>query len=385
MKVLVELSKGRIPVKMWIDHIEENALIQVRNLANLPFAFRQIAIMPDCHCGYGMPIGSVLATDGVIIPNAVGADIGCGMSAIRFNLTELSREFLKVIMGQIREQIPVGFNHRGIESPELMPQLPMGKVTEREYALACKQLGTLGGGNHFIEIQKGSDGFIWVMVHSGSRKLGKQVCDYYNELAVDLNERWFSSVPIKQELAFLPIETSEAKAYKTEMDYCLAFSTANRNLMMRDIALIFYSVLNVVPVEHINIQHNYARWENHFGKNVIVHRKGATSARLGEVGIIPGSQGTKSYIVKGKGNLDSFNSCSHGAGRRMGRRQAERELDLATEIKRLDDQGILHAIRGKNDLDEAAGAYKDIAEVMDQQSDLVDIMVELSPLGVIKG
>jgi tRNA-splicing ligase RtcB len=181
------------------------------------------------------------------------------------------------------------------------------------------------------------------------------------------------------------METVEAKAYKLEMDYCLAFSKANRDLMMRDIAEILYTVAGATPVENINIQHNYAQWENHFGRNVIVHRKGATSAREGEIGIIPGSQGTKSYIVRGKGNPESFMSCSHGAGRKMGRKQAERELDLAAEIKKLDDQGILHGIRGKHDLDEAAGAYKDIGAVMQNQQDLVDIIVELSPMGVIKG
>jgi tRNA-splicing ligase RtcB len=387
MKVI---STERLPIKMWLEEIEENAMVQIKNLANLPFAFKHVAIMPDSHCGYGMPIGGVLATEGVIIPNAVGVDIGCGMSAMRLDLTDISRDLLKGVMGEIRNKIPVGFEHRKESNSQLMPDISSelslkGKIIEQQYASACKQLGTLGGGNHFIEIQKGSDGFIWVMIHSGSRNLGKQVCDYYNGLAECLNERWHTSVPIKQELAFLPMESAEAKAYKLEMDYCLAFSTANRDLMMRDITEIFFSIMGATPKETINIQHNYAQWENHFGKNVIIHRKGATSAREGEIGIIPGSQGTKSYIVKGKGNPDSFMSCSHGAGRKMGRKQAERELNLEEEVRKLDEQGILHAIRGKKDLDEASGAYKDIDMVMRNQMDLVDIVVELSPLGVIKG
>jgi tRNA-splicing ligase RtcB len=382
MKVI---ATERLPIKMWLDNIEENAMVQIKNLANLPFAFKHIAIMPDSHTGYGMPIGGVLATEGVIIPNAVGVDIGCGMSAMRLDIKDIDINILKEVMGKIRERIPVGFNHRANGSPERMPQIPFGKIIEREFTSATKQLGTLGGGNHFVEIQKGSDGYIWVMVHSGSRNLGKQVCDYYNDLAECLNERWHTSVPLAQELAFLPIESNEAKEYEKEMDYCLAFSKANRDFMMRDISEILYEVANATPVENINIQHNYAQWENHFGKNVIIHRKGATSAREGEIGIIPGSQGTKSYIVKGKGNPESFSSCSHGAGRRMGRKQAERELNLEDEIRKLNEQGILHGIRGKHDLDEAAGAYKDIAEVMQNQSELVDIVVELSPLGVIKG
>ncbi len=379
-----EIENGK-HVKTWCKNIEDNAMRQIENLSKLPFAFHHIAIMPDCHSGYGMPIGGVLATNGVIIPNAVGVDIGCGMSATRYSLNDISIENLKLIMGKIREKIPVGFNHRKDKNMELMPNLEYGNIINKQYESACKQLGTLGGGNHFIEIQKGSDNFIWIMIHSGSRNLGKQVCDYYNQVAEDRNKEWYSSVDIKQELAFLPIHSIEAKEYKKEMDYCLAFAKANRDLMMRDINDIMYLVVSAEPREYINIHHNYATWENHFDRNVIVHRKGATSAKFGEYGIIPGSQGTKSYIVKGKGNPDSFMSCSHGAGRKMGRKQAERELNLEEEIKKLDEQGILHTIRGKKDLDEASGAYKNIDEVMKNQEDLVDIVVELTPMGVIKG
>ena len=383
MKVI---STERLPIKMWIESIEDGAVAQLKNIANLPFAFKHISVMPDCHQGYGMPIGGVLATEAVVIPNAVGVDIGCGMLAMRTNLKVISLDELKLVMGKIRTQIPVGFNHRKESSEAKMPVRESElKIVDEQFSSACKQLGTLGGGNHFIEVQKGSDGFIWVMIHSGSRNIGLKVCNYYNEIAERMNEKWFSSVDVKQELAFLPMETPESKQYFSEMNYCLDFAKANRELMMSDIQEIFYKELNATPEEIINIHHNYAAWENHFGKNVIIHRKGATSAKLGQYGIIPGSQGTKSYIVKGKGNPDSFQSCSHGAGRRMGRKQAERELNLEEEIKKLDDQGILHAIRGKGDLDEAAGAYKDISEVMKQQEDLVDIVVELTPMGVIKG
>jgi len=376
-----------LPVKMWTENIEDGAMAQIINLANLPFAYKWIAIMPDVHQGYGMPIGGVMATLGVVVPNAVGVDIGCGMCAVKTSLTDLDKDTLKQIMGEIRKVIPLGFDHHKKDQDwELMPpksfrELP---IVDRESNSAIKQLGTLGGGNHFIEIQKGDDGNIWIMIHSGSRNLGFTVANYYNKLAVKLNQKWFSVVDKKQELAFLPIETEEAKAYLREMNYCVEFALANRKLMMDRIIEIISRMFHCNFDEMINIAHNYATFENHFGKNVLVHRKGATLARKGTIGIIPGSQGTKSYIVEGLGNKDSFESCSHGAGRKMGRGQAQRDLNLEEEIKKLDDQNIFHGIRHQNDLDEASGAYKPIDKVMKQQEDLVKILVELSPLGVIK-
>ena len=380
----------KVPIKMWLNDVEPTAIQQARNLANLPFVFKHVALMPDCHQGYGMPIGGVLATQGVIVPNAVGVDIGCGMCALKTSLTEINNEEMKQVMSRIRELVPLGFDHHDRAQDEnLMPsleQMPENGVVRRQYTAAKKQIGTLGGGNHFIEIQKGSDGHIWVMIHSGSRNIGLKVADHYNRMASQLNERWHSSVTKKMDLAFLPIETREAKDYFTEMQYCVDFAFANRKRMMDNIKLAFGNVVGegFQEVDFINIAHNYARWESHFGTNVIVHRKGATSAREGEIGIIPGSQGTKSYIVRGKGNPESFQSCSHGAGRALGRKQAQRELNLEEEISSLNEQGILHSIRFLKDLDEAPGAYKDIQVVMENQRDLVDILVELSPLAVIK-
>ena len=381
----------KVPIKMWLSDVEPTAIQQARNLANLPFVFKHIALMPDCHQGYGMPIGGVLATQGVIVPNAVGVDIGCGMCALKTSLTEINIDDIKQVMSRIRELVPLGFDHHDQAQDEsLMPsleQLPENGVVRRQYTAAKKQIGTLGGGNHFIEIQKGSDGHIWVMIHSGSRNIGLKVADHYNRIASQLNERWHSSVTKKMDLAFLPIETREAKDYFAEMQYCVDFAFANRKLMMENIKSAFVGVMGegFKEIDFINIAHNYARCESHFGTNVIVHRKGATSAREGEIGIIPGSQGTKSYIVRGKGNSESFQSCSHGAGRALGRKQAQRELNLEEEICNLNEQGILHSIRFLKDLDEAPGAYKDIQVVMENQRDLVDILVELSPLAVIKG
>ena len=223
------------------------------------------------------------------------------------------------------------------------------------------------------------------MIHSGSRNLGKKVADHYNKIAKDLNEQWFSSVPKEWDLAFLPLDTEEGKSYMDEMQYCVDFAFANRKLMMDNICKIFKDETGCVFGEMINIAHNYAKMENHFGKNVLVHRKGATSAKLGELGIIPGSQGTASYIVRGKGNVDSFMSCSHGAGRAMGRKDAQRKLNLEDEISKLDKQGIIHGIRNVSDLDEASGAYKDIECVISSQLDLIEPLVKLIPHAVIKG
>jgi len=393
------ISSENKPIKLWLDDIETGALEQAKHLANLPFVFRHVAIMPDAHQGYGMPIGGVMATRGVVVPNAVGVDIGCGMCAVRTSLTGLGRETLKKIMGGsrefkggIRSMVPVGFSHHARRQDEsLMPQgFNLGKknmpVVNREYSSALKQIGTLGGGNHFIEIQKGSDGFVWLMIHSGSRNIGLQVAEHYNKLAVRLNEKMGAPPPKAWQLAFLPLDCDEGQAYLEEMQYCVEFALANRRLMMERVKECVTDVVGEVELgETLNIAHNYAAMERHFDTDVLVHRKGATSAQTEQIGIIPGSQGTFSYIVRGKGNPESFKSCSHGAGRKMGRKQAQRELDLTAEQRRLNDLGVLHAIRGRKDLDEAAGAYKDISTVMRNQADLVAIEVELQPLAVIKG
>ena len=391
------ITTEKLPIKSWCDNPEDGCIEQAKNLANLPFLYKHVALMSDCHQGYGMPIGGVIAAIGVIIPFAVGVDIGCGMCAVKTNLTvsEFSVEKIKAVMGEIRKAVPVGFNRH--EDPCKEEEMPIGwagtniPIVSSQYASARKQLGTLGGGNHFIEIQKGSNSpfglvdSIWIMIHSGSRNLGKQVADHYNKIAKELNARWYTKVDPKADLAFLPFETPEAKAYFAEMNYCLAFSRANRAKMLDAIKGCFNSIIPTEFAETLDIQHNYAAWENHFDKNVIIHRKGATMARAGQMGIIPGSQGTSSYIVEGLGNPDSFMSCSHGAGRKMGRKQAERTLILEDEVKLMNDKGIIHAIRGRGDLDEAAGAYKDIQVVMAEQADLVKIVTRLEPMGVIKG
>lgn len=383
-----------LPIKSWCEAPEEGAINQAKNLARLPFAFKHIALMPDTHQGYGMPIGGVLATHKVIIPNAVGVDIGCGMCSIESNIKEWCAEDLKQVMKKLRFSIPTGFGrHLKPKDESKLPHIDTKKFSnpphfEKFFEQSLYQVGTLGGGNHFIELQKNREGNLCIMIHSGSRNLGKQVADYYNNKAKEINEKYFSSIPLAWDLAFLPLDSEGGQNYLNEMNYCVDFALANRQEMMREIEDAIYTIFKprgkVVFENFINIPHNYARMENHFGQNIIVHRKGSTSAKGGEIGLIPGSQGSKSYIVKGRGNAESFKSCSHGAGRKMGRNVARKTLDLKAEIDRLNAKGIIHAVRTEKDLDEAPSSYKDIDVVMEEQKDLIEIIDELTPLAVIK-
>jgi tRNA-splicing ligase RtcB len=386
-EIKTTINTEKIPIKLWLDDIEEGALKQARNIANHPFAYRHIAIMPDAHQGYGMPIGGVMATVDVIVPNAVGVDIGCGMIAARTTsmADALDEHLLKSIMGDIRQRIPVGFNrHRSPQKWSGFDKAPSIPVVQKEIKNARLQIGTMGGSNHFIEIQKDTNDRVWVMVHSGSRNFGLQIARHYNQLAVKLNERSSSPIPKSWELAYLPLDHTGGRQYLKAMTFAVAFALANRRLMLQRIGEILFDTAGIEMETQVNIAHNYAVAEKHFGKEVMVHRKGATRARKGELGIIPGSQGTASYIVRGLGNPDSFHSCSHGAGRKMGRKEARRKLNLEVEKQRLTDLGVIHSIRSKKHLDEAASAYKDISIVMENQTDLVEIVEELMPLAVIK-
>lgn len=384
------MRKIRDNILCWCENPENGALIQAINISSHPWLVGNVCLMPDTHEGYGMPIGGVAALDNAISPNMVGVDIGCGMLAVKTSLTDIDKDSLKAVLGLIRKKVPVGFKHHEEKQQQsFFDYVDLWEETiicKKEFQSAQKQIGTLGGGNHFIEIQKGSDGHIWFMIHSGSRNLGKKVADYYNKRAEELCRMWKYDDLIEKQLCVLPMGTEDFTLYHKEMSICLKFSNANRSLMANFIKEAFLEVLPDTEFEdEINIQHNYAALENHFGKNVWVHRKGATLARANTIGIIPGSQGTSSYIVKGKGNEASLCSCSHGAGRKMSRKKAREELDLENEKKVLDDKGILHAIRGIEDLDEASSAYKDIDVVMSEQQDLVDILVKLEPLAVVKG
>jgi tRNA-splicing ligase RtcB (3'-phosphate/5'-hydroxy nucleic acid ligase) len=388
--VFVYKDKGQLPVKSWVGKSELQSdpelKEQLANLAKLPFAYHHVALMPDGHLGYGMPIGGVLATRGVVVPNAVGVDIGCGMQAVPVSTTNLTTPSCNSIIEIVKEMVPVGFNSldykaswAGFDSCTDIP------IIQQNIEKASYQLGTLGGGNHFIEIQQGSDGLTWIMVHSGSRNLGYTIASHYHEKAKNLGKMWHTSLPT-EDLSFLPLGTTEAVEYLRAMNFAMDYAYKNRCLIIEQVKNAFKSVIPDVSFgEKIDVPHNYATRENHFGENVLIHRKGAILARKNWVGIIPGSQGSKSYIVNGKGNPESFTSCSHGSGRKMSRKRAKKELNLEKEQKNLNDQGIIHSVTSNDKLDEAPGAYKDISVVMKNQSDLVDILVELSPLAVVKG
>ena len=268
-------------VKIWTNEVDENAINQITNLTTLPFLFHHLAIMPDVHAGKGMPIGGVLACEGAVIPNAVGVDIGCGMCAVKTNwsVEELPKEVIrKKIMKGIRERIPLGMDHHK-EAQDAM-YLPQGydidkmEIVKRRQNSILHEVGTLGEGNHFIELQKDEDGNLWIMIHSGSRNLGKQVGDYYNEIAASLNEKWHSVVSPEIHLPFLALDTKEFGMYWNEMKYCIDFALCNRKLMMMRIQEVIADCLKGIEFEPmINIAHNYAAFEHHFGKDVIVHRK----------------------------------------------------------------------------------------------------------------
>ena len=393
---MITMYKIQDNILCWCGSPEEEAISQAKNVAKHPWLVGNFCLMPDAHAGYGMPIGGVAALDGAISPNMVGFDSGCGMLAVKTSLTDISTEQLKKILGGsaenkggIRANIPVGFNHHSKKQEDELFDDDIWNDTViclQEKDSAQKQIGTLGGGNHFIEIQRGDDGHIWFMIHSGSRNLGYKVANHYNNIAKELCTLWKQDEIVKNDLAILPVDTEEGQMYLCEMDLCLRFAFANRRHMAN---IIQNEFLRVIPdcnfVETINIHHNYAALENHYGRNVWVHRKGATLARKGIVGIIPGSQGTSSYIVEGKDNRASLCSCSHGAGRKMSRIKAVENLNVQDEIEMLNAKGILHAIRGKKDLEEAPSAYKDIDVVMEEQQDLVSIRTKLLPLAVVKG
>ena len=381
------------PVKIWTSDVEESAMRQIENLTTLPFLFHHLAIMPDVHAGMGMPIGGVLACKDAVIPNAVGVDIGCGMCAVKtsWKVEDIPADVLrKQIMRGIRKRIPLGMDHhKEAQDERYLPQgydIDKLEIVKRRSQSILHEVGTLGGGNHFIELQKDEEGSLWIMIHSGSRNLGKQVGDYYNKIAAHLNGIWHSSVSPDIRLPFLARGSREFEMYWKEMLFCIDFALCNRRLMMERIEEVLADSLKGIEFEPmINIAHNYAAFENHFGQNVIVHRKGATLAREGVTGIIPGSQGTASYIVEGLGNPDSFCSCSHGAGRLMSRTMAIKTLDMRQEVDYLEARGIVHAIRSQEDMQEASGAYKDIEEVIANELDLVKVKTRLLPVAVIKG
>ena len=438
-------EKTKKPIKVWLPdetYIEETCLQQAYNLANLPFIHQWVALMPDTHAGMGMPIGGVIATENVVIPNAVGVDIGCGMAFVSTNIkvSDISDvqtgngSLIQGIIADILRNIPTGFNrHKKVQSCETLDKAKKEMEKYSDNPELCKQIeagyyqvGSLGGGNHFIELQEDDEGYLGIMVHSGSRNFGKQVCDYFHHKARELNRKWRSEVPEEWRLAFLPCDIPEGQQYIRWMNLALDFAAENRAKMLdvvceivekwigkhTDFEVRYVSVhkemenkvlqattpeglqvellkdLSIANREGaiLNCHHNYAALEHHYGKNVWVHRKGATRAAKIDLAVIPGAMGSYSYVVRGLGNEMSFFSSSHGAGRLYSRKGAMAKFSTEEVMVDLQEQGVVLGKHNKKDVaEESRFAYKNIEEVMEFQKDLVLPVKRLKTIGVVKG
>lgn len=400
MKWIKKVEGAHLPIKSWCEPIEPGAFAQAENLSRHPALVHFVALMPDCHVGYGMPIGGVVASRDSILPSAVGVDIGCGMIAVETNLSADSLSDMKIrrrIQDKLKERIPVGegVSHRTAQNwSGFEKYLDLnGQVADFVNALDRKNLGTLGGGNHFIELQKSDKNKIWLMIHSGSRNLGTRVEKFYQQKATNYVRKMKVSVP-DPDLVFLSLQEKDGQDYFRDMHFALDYALENRRRMMQ----IFKETIkdfmsNCEFLREVNIHHNYAAMEEHFSEKLCIHRKGATSAKKDEIGIIPGSMGTASYIVRGLGNPESFMSCSHGAGRQMSRTAACQKLNVIDCNAAMD--GIVferwRPVRRFRktqkilDLSEAPQAYKDIDEVIEAELDLIEPIVKLLPIAVLKG
>ena len=384
------------PVLSWVPHdLQSQEFQMIKNMANLPCVYKHIALMPDAHLGKGAMVGSVIATQGAIIPAAVGVDIGCGMMARKLPIKASALEGkLRDLRLSIEAQIPVGFAENEKVGKDVDKWKGWNRFTElhpgvqKKSRKAYKQLGSLGGGNHFIELciePEVADPDVWVMLHSGSRHIGNALATCHIHTAKRLRKLMEQKVP-DPDLSYFVQGTEEFQAYWQDLQWAQKYAFKNREVMMERLMNIVARFLNdgqrFESQFSVNCHHNYAELEHHYGNDVFVTRKGAVRAGAGEYGIIPGSMGTKSYIVKGKGNVESFCSCSHGAGRTMSRTKAKKQFtiaDLEAQTK-----GVECRKEGRF-LDEIPGAYKDIDRVMDAQSDLVEVVACLKQVLCVKG
>ncbi len=398
MPVLEEIREGRVPVKVYTSELEPGARAQLVNVSQLPIVHHHVAAMPDVHLGIGATVGSVIPTLRAIIPAAVGVDIGCGMIAARTSLmaNDLDERRLKKVFDQISRDVPVGFEQHEERDARADAakrfQRALRRILDRHPGIAkrvgkrshwVRQLGTLGGGNHFIEVCLDEAGNVWVMLHSGSRGIGNAIGTYFIELARREAERDALLLPDRS-LAYFAEGARHFDDYVDAVGWAQDYAQVNRAEMM---ALVLAALARHLPAfevtrEAVNCHHNYVERERHYGEQVWVTRKGAIRAGEGELGIIPGSMGTRSYIVRGRGSAESFDSCAHGAGRRMSRGQAQKQFSTG-DLQR-QTEGVL-CRKDKGVLDEIPGAYKDIDEVMANQSDLVEVLHTLKQVICVKG
>ena len=398
MPVKTVLDGSAVPVRIWTDDIDEGSKAQLANIASLPFIHHHVAAMPDVHLGIGATIGSVIATHQAIIPAAVGVDIGCGMVAARLSLTanDIDEKRLKRVFDQISRDVPVGRDQHAdgrVLVDAVRPFEPgLKALTERhpqllkafgKFSKWANQMGTLGGGNHFIEVCLDEHEQVWVMLHSGSRGIGNAIATYFIELARKDMARHMIQLP-DRDLAYFAEGSEHFADYVEAVHWAQEYARANRQAMLE---LVLAGLARHLPpftvtTEAVNCHHNYVAREHHYGADVWVTRKGAIRAGQGELGIVPGSMGARSYIVRGKGNAESFCSSAHGAGRRMSRTAATKrftEADLARQTK-----GVI-CRKDKGVVDEIPGAYKDIDEVMANQRDLTEILHTLKQVVCVKG
>lgn len=398
MPIKQVLTSQRIPVKIWTDDIDDKSKGQLSNIASLPFIHHHVAAMPDVHVGMGATIGSVIATHKAIIPAAVGVDIGCGMVACRLSLSanDIDERSLKKVFDQISRDVPVGRAQHPDKRVLIEAAKPfearLNQITQKhpqllkafgKFSKWVNQMGTLRGGNHFIEICLDESQQVWVMLHSGSRGIGNALADYFIHLAREDMQRCMINLP-DRDLAYFPEGTEHFDDYVEAVTWAQEYAFQNRQSMVDLVlaALCRHLPPFVVTSEVVNCHHNYVEKEYHFGENVWVTRKGAIRAREGDLGIVPGSMGSRSYIVRGKGHPESFMSSAHGAGRRMSRTAAEKlftEADLAQQT-----QGVI-CRKDKGVIDEIPGAYKDIDTVMENQKDLTEILHTLKQVVCVKG
>lgn len=401
MPVQYEMNRGHVPVKVWAPshEVEAAALDQLANVSRLPWVFHHVAVMPDVHSGKGCTVGSVIATKNALSPATVGVDIGCGVTAVKTSLTaDDLPDNLEQLRSEIEAAIPVGFSsHEGRANLIYQPDLSRNRelLMNGFHALdqsvsrrtgmdhkAESQLGTLGGGNHFIELclDEGSTPRVWLVLHSGSRNVGKELAEVHIARARVLTHN--ADLPDPDLAAFLT-GTPEMEAYRRDLTWAQQYARLNREIMVGLCKGILWERWpRAIFGKQISCHHNYVSEEVHFGEEVFVTRKGAVSARDGEMAVIPGSMGTATYVVRGLGNPESFCSASHGAGRRMSRGQAKRTFtvgDLAAQTMGVccrKDQGVV---------DEIPGAYKSIDQVMENQSDLVEVVAKLKQVICVKG
>lgn len=396
----------RVPIKAWVNgvQLEEEAMKQLKHLASLPFVHKHIAVMPDVHAGKGSTVGSVIPTYGAIIPAAVGVDIGCGMMAVKTNIS--ARQLPDNLFGvrtDIEAAVPHGRTANGGPGdrgawgnpPPFVEEIFSGlnegldRIVDKHPKIkqaserAANHLGTLGTGNHFVEICLDEHEAVWIMLHSGSRGIGNRIGSYFIEIAKQEMERFFISLPDK-DLSYLPEGTDHFNDYVDAVGWAQGFAMANRRVMMANVIDALRKTFPWMTADAIavNCHHNYVAKERHLGKDVFLTRKGAVSAKKDELGIIPGSMGAKSFIVRGKGNHESFCSCSHGAGRRMSRTEAKKTFTLADHIAAT--AGV-ECRKDEDVIDETPAAYKDIDAVMAAQADLVEIVHTLRQVVCVKG